>query len=205
VRWVFVLVGLGCAGGSWIAGARDQPYDVHGKTATMAYNSVLRNGPVVDGDRKAAVTRYAFTPRVRIVSAWHEDGATCTCRQTVRGAHVELALEEVYPHWVESTSQSCQISWGTFLHHLREHELEHVKLAREMASTWADELNGLSATDEARQCPAACAHADEKLGDEIDATNQAAAAGHAVIQLRVEDHESIVVEPCDASDFDHIH
>jgi predicted secreted Zn-dependent protease len=203
VRWVFVLAALGCGTTSshWIQGATDEPYDVHGSTPQMAYAAVRRTGPVVNGDRKAALTRFSFAPHIRIVAAWHDGPTGCSCRQTVRGAHVDLALEEVYPHWVESDmSQTCRISWGAYLHHLRAHELEHVRLAREMADTWADELNGLSASDEAPQCPAACSHATEALGHEIGDTNEAVAEDHAIIQSRVEDHESIVVEPCDSSD-----
>lgn len=104
-------------------------YSIYGDTAGELRAEMLRKGPIVDGKRYDAATRYHVN--------WHYDyqQENSTCK--LRNIRVTASINYEYPKWTgyDTAWGDVQRAWDVYIANLRQHEHGHA-------------MNGLNAANE---------------------------------------------------------
>jgi predicted secreted Zn-dependent protease len=169
----------------WTKAARFVPYTVEGKFTENVAADILRKGPIVDGEHKAATTVYVFIPRPEFMAVWVEDGpSSCACTESIHDVAVDLHLGVSYPQWRDygASLKVCQTAWEQYLKSLRRHEDGHVRISLKHRDLWRRRLRGLSRTAYGPDCTAACGAALVGLVGDMDKVSGTAAEAHRLEQ-----------------------
>ncbi len=162
IRLLSLLVGCvallpAIAQAEWQAVENVQPYSVAGKTGAELYASIGERGPKVgNAGRAIAVTNFKLT----WTRKYEPQGNGCV----LAVARPKLIITYVLPKPAERLPAAVARSWDTFISGVRQHELVHGDLIKDMVKKIEAVSVGLTAADDPK-CQKIRANLTERLGE----------------------------------------
>lgn len=162
IRFLSLLIGCvallpAIAHAEWKAVENVQPYSVAGKTGAELYASIGERGPKIgNAGRAIAVTNFKLT----WTRKYEPQGNACV----LAVARPKLIITYVLPKPVERLPAAVARSWDTFIAGVRQHELVHGDLIKDMVKKIEAVSVGLTAADDPK-CQKIRANLTERLGE----------------------------------------